>query len=216
MRLLTCVCVFFIVISFSAAQEQESVYRGSIPEELLRPRRGEIPHLPVDTVIGEMGQGKASDAAFKFANFTASRLLAGDVENPAFSSISKDMMENYLSALAIIEPRSFRIGGGKEEPDGAVSFLVRFIGKEQGITGELFIRFVTKQKEQPVKITEVNTDDEVKIENTNLEDIKTEVTVPAEGKWIFEELILEEAKNHGVEIRDSIQRFDFSPYERFF
>jgi len=205
----------FFIIFFLEAQEQESVYRGSIPEELLRPRRGEIPHLPVDTVIGELGQGKASDEAFKYANFTASCLLKGDIGHSSFSSISDDLLENYLSALAIIEPRSFRLGGGKEEPDGAVSFLIRFIGKEQGITGELFIRFLTKQKEQVAKVTD-NKDDEEDIEITKPDVVKSEVTAPAEGKWIFEELILEEAKNLGVEIRDSLQRFDFSPYERFF
>ena len=34
--------------------------------------------------------------------------------------------------------------------------------------------------------------------------------------WVFEELILEEAKSRETEHQESLQRFDFSPYERFF
>jgi hypothetical protein len=39
-----------------------------------------------------------------------------------------------------IRPRDSRLGGGKYEPDGCVSFLVRIIGPQESITGELFIR----------------------------------------------------------------------------
>jgi len=102
--------------------------RGSIPEELLRPARGEAPRYPVDIVIGTLGRGSASNAAYTYANSFAARLLSGSVDIPAVSEIS------------VIQPLSYRIGGGRTEADGAVSFLVRFIGRNQAITGELYIR----------------------------------------------------------------------------
>jgi len=176
-----------------AAQEQTgSVSRGSIPEDLLRPKRGETPRYPIDTVIGELGRGKASEAAFSFANNIGIALLSGNKGNPALASINSAARENLLSTLETINPVSFRIGGGREEADGSVSFLVRYIGKDLGITGELYIRYVTRQIQEP----------------------NGEVTTT--GKWVFEELLLEEAKNREVEQKESVYRNDFYPYERFF
>jgi len=178
--------------SLAAQERVDRVSRGSIPEELLRPRQVEAPRYPIDTVIGELGRGTASDSAFSFANYISSALLSGNKGNPALASVNSTVRENLLSALEIIAPLSFRIGGGREEADGAISFLVRFIGKDRGITGELYIRYVTRQSQEP--------DGEVK----------------TTGNWVFEELLLEEAKNREVEQRESIYRHDFYPYERFF
>jgi hypothetical protein len=166
-------------------------YSGLIPEELLRPGRGEAPRYPIDTVIGELGQGKASATAYAYANTVLSALFTGRIDHPAFSSLGASVQTSYMSALDAIGPRSYRVGGGREEPDGAVSFMVRFIGREYGITGELFIRYVTRQ-------IEVGEGSE---------------TI---GSWVFEELILEEAKDLESERQEAVNRYDFSPYERFF
>jgi len=175
------------------AQEQMDIAsRGSIPEDLLRPRRGESPRYPIDTVIGELGRGKASEAAFTFANNVGSALLSGDKESSALASIESAVRENLLSALVVAAPVSFRIGGGREEPDGAVSFLIRFIGKDRGITGELYVRYIVRQSQ--------GSDGEAK----------------TAGYWAFEELLLDEAKDHEVEQKESIYRHDFYPYERFY
>ena len=197
MRIVNFIGLFFVVAAFAAtAQEQGgSISRGSIPEELMRPKRGESPRYPIDTVIGELGQGEAGDAAYSFANSLAAGFLSGEIEHPALSAVNTALRENYLSVLETIDAVSFRLGGGREEADGAVSFLIRFIGREQGITGELFIRYVTKQIEEVYE-------DEVK-----------NITV---GNWTFEDLILEEAKSRDEEKKESLQRFDFLPYERFF
>jgi hypothetical protein len=185
--------LFLFVSIFAVSQEQaERLSRGSIPEELLRPKRGESPRYPIDTVIGELGKGTASDAAFSYANYIGSGFLSGDKENSALASIDSAVRESLLSALENITPLSLRIGGGRQEADGSVSFLVRFIGKDQGITGELYIRYLTRQSQ--------GTDGEVK----------------TTGNWVFEELLLEEAKDHEVEQKESIYLHDFYPYERFF
>ena len=188
--------MFFTILAFISAQEWDGVpIRGSIPDELLMPKRGETPHYPVDTVIGELGQGDAPAAAYSFAVSVAEGLYSGATGHHALAQINSVLKERYLSALDKIDPRSFRLGGGRQESDGAVSFMIRFVGREQGITGELFIKFVSDQKEQ-------NAEDE----DANF----------SRGNWIFDELILEDARNHEDEQKDSLQRFDFSPYERFF
>ena len=120
----------------------EMAQRGAIPEELLRPRRDEAPRYPVDTVIGPLGPGRASEEAYRFARNVGAALLAANTNAPALSSANKVFLENCLSALRAVSPRLFRLGSGREEPDGSVSFLVRFAGREEGITGELFVRVI--------------------------------------------------------------------------
>jgi len=192
MRIFCFICVFLNLAVFSQAQDQ--LYRGSIPEELLRPKRGEAPCFPVDTVIGELGQGKASGAAYTFAKSIAAGLVSANMSHSGLAGINAESRENYLVSLENVNPRSYRLGGGREEADGAVSFMIRLIGKESGITGELFIRYVTRQT-QP---------------KNEEEGIRTT------GSWKFEDLILEEARSREDEQRETSQRFDFSPYERFF
>jgi hypothetical protein len=185
----------FCLVSQNGAGEQSVIQRpdrGSVPEELLRPRRGELPRYPEDTVIGELGRGGASSDAYSFANSVASGLLSGQMDNSGIDSISAGLRENYLAVLERINPQSYRIGGGREEADGAVSFLIRFIGKEQGIMGELFIKLHDQQRQG--------------------EEAETRTA----RKWVFDELILEEAKSKDAEQKETLQRFDFSPYERFF
>jgi hypothetical protein len=180
--------------SQNGAGEQSEIRpdRGSIPEELLRPHRGELPRYPEDTVIGEIGRGGVSSDAYSFANSIASGLLSGQMNHAGIDSISAGLRESYLAVLERISPQSYRIGGGREEADGAVSFLIRFIGKEHGIMGELFIRLQDQQKQG--------------------EEAETRTA----RKWVFDELILEEAKSKEAEQKETLQRFDFSPYERFF
>ena len=182
-----CIFLFFITALASA---QEQAFRVSIPEELLRPRHGESPRYPIDIVIGGLGQGSVSAAAFSFASSIAEGFLSGQTAHPALASVNSGLRESYISALQNIEPGSYRIGGGREEIDGSVSFLVRFIGREYGITGELYIRYVIRQSE-------------------------TE-ELSQTGYWMFEELLLEEAKSRDIEQQDYLNRSDFLPYERFF
>jgi len=229
MRIIAFISLFFIAAVFAPAQDGGvSFSRGSIPEELLRPKRGEAPYYPVDIVIGALGQGEASDEAYLFARSIAAGLLSGGMGNPSLETINTVLREGYLSALDTIQPISYRLGGGREEPDGAVSFLIRFMGRELGITGELFVRYVTKETERVIAGTESKKNEESKegeeiIENEVNEESEvvdeveeTKVEIITTGKWMFDDLILEEAKNKEEEKNDALQRFDFSPYERFF
>jgi len=176
----------------NTAIEMNRQSRGSIPEALLRPNRSETPRYPIDTVIGELGRGEAPEGGYVFANSICEGLLSGEMNHRALSSINSSFRESYLSMIDIINPLSYRIGGGREEADGAISFLVRFIGRDHGITGELYIRLIREIVE-------------------NAAEEQTERTY-----WKFDDLLLEEAKNKEIEQKESIYLNDFNPYERFF
>ena len=126
----------------SADVESGDAATGSVPLEMLRPRREEPPRYPVDVVIGPMGQGDASFETYSLARNIAAALFAGNVDSPVLAPMERLFLEDYVAILASVNPRSLRIGSGRESPDGSVSFLVRFLGREFGITGELFVRRV--------------------------------------------------------------------------
>ena len=226
--------VFALLLVFLAgsafSQTSDLFQRGSIPEELLRPRRGESPRYPVDIVIGPIGQGSAPAEAYSLARRVAAALLAGDINARILSSVKKVFLEGYIDALGAVNPRYFRLGGGREEPDGSVSFLVRFAGREQGITGELFIRYEERVTNPPPppptpasKPEAEDGDGTAGEENSHITEAaeEPEQAPPAyvpiiEKRWIFEDLILESPRTREEDILENRQRYDFSPYERFF
>ena len=177
--------LFIFAAVFSVPQESETTpsARGSIPEVLLRPIRGEAPRYPIDTVIGELGRGTAPETVFNFANTICEGLISGDADHEALATANSTERQRYIAYLDVISPVSYRVGGGRLEADGAYSFLVRFIGRDRGISGEMYIRYATRQNRQG---------------------------------WILEELLLDEPRDRNVEQQESIYRYDFNPYERFF
>ena len=216
--------------------QDELIQRGSIPAELLRPRREEALRYPVDVVIGPLGRGTASEEAYGVAIKAAAALLAGTPDAAVFSSVNKSFLENCFSSLNIINPRTYRLGSGRIEPDGSVSFLVRFSGREQGITGELFVRrelqkpkapepvaaAVIEQSDEDTEVTD-NTDIDEENETPEYQEEKPRVEIPAEIPlipggfvWVFEDLILEEPRSRQEENAEDRKRFDFSPYERLY
>lgn len=125
------------------AQEPELPAEGlgaaTIPEALRIPQRGEAPRYPKDAVIGELGRGKAPEEAYRRARLCLEALLSGDREAAALLEAGKTLADRLFEELEPVEPRQFRLGGGREEDDGTVSFLVRFLGREKGKAGELFL-----------------------------------------------------------------------------
>jgi hypothetical protein len=170
-----------------------------VPDELRRPERGEAPRYPEDLVIGELGQGRAPLGAYQFAQELLSALTRGRNDAPVLERSASRMGENVFEDIGNINPRSYRIGGGRSESDGSVSFVVRFIGRTESITGELFVRFETPRA--PTTTAEHGED--------------TGGAAVQEGaRWLLDDLMLEE-KIPLSDIRDEY-RYDFSPYERFF
>ena len=168
-----------------------------VPSTLRRPERGEAPRYPYDLVIGELGQGSAPSGAYTLARELLSALVRGANDAQVLEGTSSIITESVFQDVRSINARSYRIGGGRSEPDGAVSFLVRFIGREESITGELFVRYETVRV--PVSTGEGAGENAARRE---------------ESRWILDDLILEDKVALSA-IRDDY-RYDFSPYERFF
>jgi len=137
-------CLLLGISFFSQLITAQEVYIGvvPVPESLRRPERGEAPRYPEDLVIGELGQGSAPQGAYLFAQEILSALARGRYDAPVLQRSSL-ITEEILEEIRSLDTRSYRIGGGRNEPDGSVSFLVRFIGRTESITGELFVRFET-------------------------------------------------------------------------
>lgn len=126
-----------LVLSVSVfSQSQDS----SVPEQIRRPERGEFPRYPEDLVIGAIGQGNSPTEAYTYARNLLSALAALRTEANIVQNSLSAIGENALEEIKEIGPRSYRIGGGRIEKDGSVSFLMRFLGSEESITGELFLR----------------------------------------------------------------------------
>ncbi|MDR2536205.1 MAG: hypothetical protein LBD29_09275 [Treponema sp.] len=113
----------------------------TVPETIRRPQYGEAPRYPQDTVIGPLGPGDAPEEAFSFAQNLLRGVIAKNQEAPVLAGLGEAFIKNLFETLEPVNPQRYRLGGGREEPDGSTSFLVRFVGREQWITGELFLRF---------------------------------------------------------------------------
>jgi hypothetical protein len=130
-----------------------------------------------------------------------SALSGGNRDAPALSSLGPLAREELFSAVAEVRPRNYRIGEGREEADGSCSFLVRFLGREQGIAGELYLRFQTARPAPPAA-----GDSEDSASNPEPQTI-------VEG-WVLDDLLLEEKRSLGKIVDEPI--FDLPPYERLY
>ena len=125
---------------FSQNQGGEVSSQVTVPEVLRRPLRGEAPRYPRDTVIGELGQGTAPDRAWRYAREIAAVLVTSNQNSSVISRMDNDILKDYFPVLGAFEPRRYHLGGGRTEVDGSVSFLVRFLGREKWMAGELYLR----------------------------------------------------------------------------
>jgi hypothetical protein len=115
--------------------------QGTIPEVLRQPQRGdESPRYPRDGVIGELGQGLADEGAYQYARNLLQGVLSGNRESPRLAGATQSQLKELFTSLEDLNPQLYRLGGGREEADGATSFLFRFIGRDMSMAGELYIR----------------------------------------------------------------------------
>jgi len=123
-RLILLLTLGLLTAAGGAAQETDSFAGGAVPESVRRPLGGDAARYPRDTVIGELGQGDAPEDAWQAARNYLAALAAGE--------------EKALD-LEPLGPFHYRLGGGRVEADGSVSFLVRFLGRETSMAGELYL-----------------------------------------------------------------------------
>jgi hypothetical protein len=159
-------------------------------------------------IIGSLNRGDISAAAYTCAREVMDALIRGNREAPVLSAVNSGDREKIFSDLGKIEPRKFRLGEGREEADGAVSFLVRFMGRERGIVGELYVRSTL------VELEEVEPEEAGPEEEETEEEEEAPVVVQRQAVWRLDDLILEEERRLDEVIED--RSFDLPPYERFF
>ncbi|QQO11115.1 hypothetical protein [Breznakiella homolactica] len=111
-----------------------------IPEQIRRPVQGESLRYPEDMLIGELGRGSAPQDAYQYARRVVQSLVSRDQREAALLSLGRAYAADLEVIFAEVSPQRYRIGGGREENDGSVSFLVRFIGRDTRSAGELYIR----------------------------------------------------------------------------
>jgi hypothetical protein len=178
------VCIVFA--SQTAAPANSSGDGGSLPPELLRPQYGEEPRFPQDYVIGTLGRCDASEESHRYVRLITAGLAAGNgiTEGVQFPEQKRLSVVQKISGLGT---RSWRVGGGRVEPDGSVSYLIRFLGREQSITGELYLRQVESD----------------------------EATGAAPAYWRVDDVLLENSRSLS-EGKFSPAGTDMPAYERFF
>jgi hypothetical protein len=174
----------------------------TVPNDLRMPKRGEAPRYPQDIIIGELGRGEASQNAYSYAQNLLSALLRGDAKSAVLVNINASLLNSTLSNLKTINPQKVRLGGGREEDDGSTSFIFRFIGREQWIVGELYIRFGTMLPRVSEAPEDTDSEEAVRVERTPV------------AQWNIDDIILDDATTTGAS-RETYP-YDFSPYERFF
>jgi hypothetical protein len=134
------ICFLFLALFAPLAGQEAEEAAGSIPDVIIRPNQSGEPVYPRDTIIGELGAGEAPAGVYRLARNILSQAQRRNAESPLFAGFGAVRLQEIFSGIEAVGPDKFRIGGGKIMPDGAVSFLFRFIGREKGVAGELFLR----------------------------------------------------------------------------
>ncbi|GHV83759.1 hypothetical protein AGMMS50212_10990 [Spirochaetia bacterium] len=122
------------------AQTAQSEFTGVVPQVLVRPILEENPIYPFDSVIGTLSKGAVSDTQFRFAQDVLQDVLIKAVKSVRFANLPSSVVDDLMKNVVEVAPEKFRLGGGKEEVDGSISFLFRLVGKELNAAGELYIR----------------------------------------------------------------------------
>jgi hypothetical protein len=125
---------------FCFAQNSADSFNGVVPEILRRPNRESEYIYPADAVIGQLGDSSAPAGADAYARNILRDLMRRGGDSEILKDISPALLTEAMTKLAETEPRKARLSGGQEEIDGSVSFLFRFMGRENELSGELYIR----------------------------------------------------------------------------
>ena len=141
-------CILFVAQTAGPNSKFRPGEAGSLPEELQRPKYGEELRFPQDYVIGDLGRCDASEESYRYARLVVASIAAGNGKTEGVQFPEQKRL-SAVQNIASLGARSWRVGGGRVEPDGSVSFLIRFLGREKSVTGEIYLR-----KEEPKSETE--------------------------------------------------------------
>jgi hypothetical protein len=128
---------FFAAVFFLAQTEGMD---GVLPESLRRPEFVVEPLYPKDLSIGDLGPGSAPLEAYNYSRRVLSDLQQSKKTSELLATIPSETVDNIIVALGKNAPRKFRVGGGKEGVDGSTSFMFRYIGREEELSGAIYLR----------------------------------------------------------------------------
>ncbi|MDR2509453.1 MAG: hypothetical protein LBC77_02280 [Spirochaetaceae bacterium] len=123
-----------------AEQKPVQTYTGVVPESVRRPEQLVNAVYPVDLSIGELGPGDATPEAYLYTRRILGEVQQGKEGSTLLSAIPELARRELIAQVKEITPRKYRVGGGIEQIDGSTSFMFRFIGREQELAGEVYIR----------------------------------------------------------------------------
>jgi hypothetical protein len=95
--------------------------------------------LPQDFVIGKIGDEGIEPNAYRFAVDFLSSVAKSEEVAQSYTDRGLQEAKAIGPLLAPLLPVSIRVGSGTAEGEGGVSFLVRFVGKERSVSGELHL-----------------------------------------------------------------------------
>jgi hypothetical protein len=211
---LYCAIAIILFVFLTTAAEEGG---GVVPDSLSRPQKGEAARYPEDMIIGELGIGEASEDAYNYVKKALGSFLG---QRQEAEGINNDVWQRTKASINAVSPQKFRLGGGRKETDGNTSFIFRFIGREQWIVGEIYIRFqdaepVPTQGETAVQADEMAEAGEAEPAapppDKNIAPVEIEYT---QAGWRVDDIILDDPKQIGES--GAVYQYDFSPYERFF
>ncbi|MDR2489779.1 MAG: hypothetical protein LBD20_00065 [Spirochaetaceae bacterium] len=113
-------------------------WAGVISEDLRRPRREDAPLYPRDALIGELGMGDADNNTYRYARNVLYDLVMQNKTSVYIKELDAKLLTEVFEKISKVSPRKYRVGSGFVEPDGAVSFLYRFLGREMEVTGSIY------------------------------------------------------------------------------
>lgn len=200
------VSILFLLLTVSAEEGG-----GLLPGSLSRPQKGEAARYPQDLIIGELGRGEAPEAVYYYAKKILDSFISQKQEA---EGMDRGIWRQTKAGADAISPQKFRLGGGRQEADGSVSFIFRFIGREQWLAGEIYVRFqdampVVRQEETAVQ----GGGTAAEAGNPDKAAAPAEIEYTKAG-WQVDDIILDDPKRIGE--NGTAYQYDFSPYERFF
>jgi hypothetical protein len=135
--ILVCALCFFAAFFLLGQAEAPA---GVLPDSLKRPEFVTDPLYPRDLSIGELGPGSAPAASYTQARRVLSDLQQAKKTSALLVTIPSETVDTIVSGLEKITPRKFRVGGGQEGVDGSISFMFRFVGREEELSGAVYLR----------------------------------------------------------------------------
>lgn len=114
----------------------------SITADLAIPNKNEIPRLPKDFSIGDLGQGNVPLSVYDAARDYCNRLVSSQFSKQLLYFLPAQEQDKIAEIIKTINPLQYRIGGGRLEGEGRYSFLIRIIGQNTTASGAVYVRLV--------------------------------------------------------------------------